>query len=132
MNAGIVDIRGAAESRSDVLVEINRRAEHAPQLSEIDIERIEETPVGRIIRTDARAILRKQGVQRIDRDERSAGLGADAREFRERREVADALIAVAAHGIELRGEAEFASRVVRQKAARRRDGERTVVAALDR
>jgi hypothetical protein len=62
-------------------------------------------------------------VQRVDADDASSGARGSGGDYGERREIADALVAFAPKGIEMRGEAEApgtGAKLGRQKAANRR------------
>ncbi len=72
------------------------------------------------------ALRREEGVQRVHPDERAAGARRGLGGLRERGEVADALVARTAKGVQVRGEAEPAVAIAQprgQEAAARRDEE---------
>src|SRR3954454_7072744 len=81
---------------------------------DIQIHRIEEQAARWTVRTAVRGIARKQGMQRIDADHARAALCADVQRILQVGEVADAPVALAAHGIKLQSQAPDASGAVQR------------------
>ena len=104
----IIDLAGCGEF-SRALPPLNgegaRQAGDFAKRLDVEIDRIEKIAIARIIGAGAVAIAREQGVQRIDPDRGVAGAAGRFRQFRERGEVADPLIAFAAQAVNLGGDA---------------------------
>ena len=87
----------------------------------VDVDRIEEAAIGRMVRARALAVFGEERMQRIDADDRAAGARGRDAGLGERREIADALVAGAAQRVEMRGEPE-ATRACRKRLGRARRG----------
>ena len=79
------------------------------QSLDVDVQRIEEAAIARVIRARPLAILQEQRMQRIHADERAAGACRGRAGFAQRGEVAHTCIARTAQRVEMRGEAEPAA-----------------------
>ena len=84
----------------------HRRIQPAILAGHVDIDRVEEPPVGRVIGAGALAIVGEQRVQRVEPDHRRPGPRRRPGQAGERGEVADALIAGPPHRIEMRRHTE--------------------------
>ncbi len=72
---------------------------------DIDIDRIDEPPVGRVIGAGALAVVGKQRVQWVDAHRGEACPACEPGKFAQRREISDPLVAPPAERIELRRDA---------------------------
>ena len=131
----VVDVhlrREARDARPQLRVQRLRRGRlgEVGHALDVDVDRIEEAPVGRMVGAGALPVARKERVQRTDACEAAAGAGGGFTQQRERREIADALVAAPPQRIQVRRESEAAravAQVRRQVAAFRRHED----AALD-
>ena len=128
-DGAIVDVllrREARDARAVLRVERTRggRIGEIGHALDVDVHRVEEAPVGRMIGTGAVPVVREQRMQRIDADEAAARARGGFAEQRERSEIPDALVAAPPQRIQVRREPEPAravAQVRRQEAAVRRD-----------
>ena len=102
-----------------------RRRFEVRNILDVDVDRIEETPIGRVIRTRAVAIG-EQRMQRIERDDGASGRRRGGARLAQRREIANALVTPPAKRVQVRGESETASAIAQgggKEAGARHDDE---------
>ena len=80
----------------------------AGEAGDVDIDRVQKAPVGRLVGAHSGAIVGEQGVQRVQADDGGACVRGFRGEAGECGEVADALITSRSKGIQMRRNAEAA------------------------